>query len=391
MLTLSQLRTPISKEKALEDGLEILSDLGFDTTSWQTGSWQRTFVQFFTDGWSGFTQYADTVSRIVFNESSTGDALTNFSKSHYDNERDEGSRAEHTLRLTCELSSGPYTIVAEERYFRETHTGDELQFFNTTSGLLDPGGTLDVTVKAEAIGSDYNVPVGTITEQVTPLAGVTVTNPDLGDGSSVTSVGTDAQSDSSLQTSNTNKWGTLSWSTPAAGYLYFAQQGSSNIARLKTNDGNPRGPGTIDIYIATDEGVASSADQSAAQTAIEKRHAGTPNPEVKIASGSATAFSANVYVDSANFEGGSISASKKTEIESALRGYVNSLPIGGEIVQPPDGDGVTGYIVFSEWVGAVTAVDGVTKVGSPNPASDEAVGLYDVPTVGSITFTYVSV
>lgn len=391
MISFEQLRTPMSKDESLESALETLSDLGFDTTSWQTGSWQLTFVRLFSDTWAGVTELIAAVANQAFNDTAEGAVLTSFSDSHYDNQRLPGVRAEHTLRLTASASAGPYTILAGERYFTETYTGHGLRFLNTTGGTLNAGGTLDVTIQAEAVGVDYNVPIDTITEQVTPLAGVTVTNPDLGSGTSLTQSGADAEADDSLRARNTAKWGTLSWPTPAAGYLFYARIGSSNIARVKVDDGNPRGPGTVDIYVATSSGVAAGGDVSAAQAVISRKHSGTPDPMVVAAPGTSTAFVANIYVSSVHFAGGVIKPAKKAEIEDALRDYLASLDIGGQILPPPDGNGTTGYILFSEWTGAVTAVEGVTNIGSPTPNSDVAVGLFEVPTAGAILFSYVAV
>jgi hypothetical protein len=104
----------------------------------------------------------------------------------------------------------------------------------------------------------------------------------------------------------------------------------------------------------------------------------------------AQAFAGNIYVAAAHFEAGVIKTSKQTEIEDALLAYVNALGIGGRVLPPPDGDGTTGYLLASEWRGAVTAVEGVENIGAPSPSADVVVSTFSV-IVPSIAFTYVAI
>lgn len=392
MLTLAQLRETITRSGALASALSTLQSLGFDTTSWNEVSWQRAMVEFFSDRDAALTENVSTLSKIAFNDTSFGDSLTAFADSHYDNQRASAVRARHQVRLTAATGAGPFTIAASDLTAKESETGEGLLFTNEDGGTLSSGGTLDLAFEAQVAGVDGNVSVGSIDILVTTLVGVTIANIDTGSGTSLLTSGADGEGDAALQARNRSKWGTLTWATPASGYEYFAREGSSNIARVKVDDGNPRGPGTIDIYVATASGVAGADDVAGAQTQLNTRHSGSPNPLAIASAGTATAFSANVYVASAHFdESGTIADSKATEIESALTAYVNGLPIGGRVLPPPDGDGVNGAIIASEWRGAVTNVDGVEAIGSPVPAPDLTISPYDVATVGSITFTYVQV
>lgn len=388
MLTLQQLRTPVTKEEARAWAVTELADLGFNAKSWQEGAWQLVLLHLFTDTYANLSNNIATLANAGFNSTADGDALTEFSDSHYDNQRTLATRAVHSLEVTNSAATGPYSPTAGAFIARDTVTG--LLYRNISNFSIDVGATETIQVRCDTPGTQGNVAIGTITDLVTTFAGITVTNPDVGDGTSLVTAAVDAEGDAALRARNRSKWGSLTWATPAAGYEYFARQGSANAVRVKVDDGNPRGPGTVDVYIATGSGVATSTDVSDVQSKLDERHSGTPDPLAKAAAAQAQNFTANIYVTAAHFSGGTITAEKKTEIETALRDYVNGLAIGGAITPPPDGDGTTGYLDFSEWVGAVTAVAGVKKVGSPSPAADVAIGAYDVLTVGTITFAYVS-
>jgi len=390
-MNLSQLRTPVTEAEAQQWAIDNLSDLGFNSKSWQSGSWQYTLIWLFSKLYALLSFYIVALAEIAFNSTSVGDALTEFSDSHYDNQRVAAVRAEHTVRLTCSASAGPYTVAAGQLTAQEQATGDGYLLDNTTGGVLASGGTLDLTFRFQTAGAVGNVAIGTITKLQTNLAGVTCTNPDVGDGTSLVTTGADEESDATLQARNTAKWGALSWATPADGYAYMVRQGEPNAARVKVDDSNPRGPGTIDVYIAAAAGVAAAGDVTDAQAVLSAKHAGTPNAKAWASTAQAQNFSANVYVSSAYFSGGSIIASKQTEIETALDDYVNSLDIGGTVLPAPDGDGVTGYLLASEWQGAMTAVVGVSAIKSPSPAADVAITPFYVATVGTVTFTYVAI
>ncbi len=385
MLTLAQLRTLVTRAEAEEHALSLLTDAGLNARSWQPGSWQLTLVKLYTVLHAALSANVKTIAELALNELSVGDALTAFSDSHYDNQRYEATRAQHNLRLSCGAASGPYTITASERVFRETVTGNNLLFTATTGGTLNPGSTLDITVDAQLKGSGGNVAIGAITEQITPLVGVTVTNIDVGDGTSLVTAGTDEETDPDLRTRNRTKWAAQNLASPAEAYEYWVRVGSAGITRVLVDDTNPRGSGTTDVYVAGATGVAASGDVTDGQAELDKHLPETSDAKVIAAASDAQAFTANIYITAAKHD-----AAKETEVEQALIDFINGLDINGKVLPAPDGDGVTGYVLRSEWEGAVTAVDGVVNVGSPSPAADVAVTTFSVATLtaGNINFTY---
>lgn len=388
MLTLAQLRTEVTRAEAEEYALTLLTDLGLNARSWQSGSWQLTITNLFVTVYAALTANIKTLAEIGFNELAVGDSLTAFSDSVYDNQRNEATRAQHTLRLTCGAVGGPYTITAGQYVVRETTTGNNLLYTALTGGTLNPSSTLNITAECQTAGVQGNVAIGSITDPVTPLVAVIVTNIDVGDGTSLVEAGTNEESDEDLRIRNTTKWAAQNLASPAEAYEYWVRVGSANITRVLVDDSNPRGSGTTNVYAAGATGVAALGDVADGQAELDKHLPETSDAKVIAAPSDVQAFVANVYITAADHD-----AAKETEIEQALLDYINSLAIGGKVLPPPDGDGVTGYVLLSEWKGAVTAVDGVVNIGSPSPSADVAVTVNEVATLlsAAISFTYYDV
>ena len=188
-LTLTQLRTILTRDVVFEDLLTTLRSLGFNTTAWQSGSIQRTLLTAVAEGISELTAVGDALSRIAFNETSIGDALTAFSRSHYANTRVVATATIGTAVLTGAAVGPPHVVVAGDLIIA---TAVGIAFSNTTGGTIPASGTLSLTFQAIVTGIAGNVANNTIVVMQTPFAGVTVNNPDPGSGTWITTVGVDA-------------------------------------------------------------------------------------------------------------------------------------------------------------------------------------------------------
>lgn len=377
-LTLEQLQDPISEDEALEFVLQTLQDLGFSARSWHDGGLARTMCLMFAKVYSSLATTVSEYSKFSFNDTSEGDALTAFSSSHYDNTRVAATPTIGTCRLS-NASGAPHVITASQLVAEDVN--NSFTFRNTTGGTLAAGGTLDLTFEAEVAGADRNVALNTITVLQTPLTGVTITNPDIGSGTWITSEGSDEESDASLQARNTGKWSTRTYASPPEAYPQFARESSDNIARSIADDSNPGGPGTIDVYIAGGTGVSSAGDVTTAQTYIDARKPITAEPTVKASVGDVQNFVGTIYILSSKNN-----AATQASIVQAVTDYVNGLPIGGSVLT-----GVQGYALHSEIVTAISSIDGVESVALTTPAADVAITAWHIMTVGTFTFTYTSV
>jgi hypothetical protein len=380
-LTLDQLRTPITREQALQTLLDEAQSLGFSSSSWQSGSVQRTLLTLVAEVWSQLSEFVDAVSRFAFNDSSTGDALTAFSDSHYDNQRVEAVQTVGTVRLTGGAVGPPHVVAIGQLVVSDSVNG--YTYRNTTAGTVPVSGTVDLTFQAEVAGLSRNVANNTITTMNTALAGVTCNNPPLPSGTWITTLGVDEEADSVLQTRNRAKWGVLAYDTPAAGYEYMALTADTDIARVGVDDSNPRGPGTINVYIARATGIATGADVSTVQAYINDHKACSADVLVAASTAQAQNLTATVHVTAALN-----TTTKQAEIKQAAYDYINSLAIGGEVLP----GGTAGYLIYSELVGACTAVEGVRRIVFSAPAAaDVAVTAWRVVTVGAEAWTFVSI
>jgi hypothetical protein len=243
MLTLEQLTTPITEAEAEAEVIQRLSELGFASKGWQSGSMALT-LGVKLPAWliSRFTRYINAVAKAGSNETAEGDFQTRFSRSHYANERKVSVAAQYTVRHTVASGEGPHTGIQLGDLIASngTHT-----YRNVTTADLTSAAVVDLVYEAEEPGSAANTEDESITELVTPLAGVTITNP-LG---SILRAGSDKEQDAVLRTRNTDRWSQLSIEAPADGYRGVCL-GVEGVDRCEVDDTNPRGPYTIDIYVA---------------------------------------------------------------------------------------------------------------------------------------------
>ena len=369
LLTYAQLSATCTEATATQEVIDLLAQLGFPSNSWQSASIQRTMVQ--AMGWVYMTCRNLVASSVTFgfNETAEDDALTYFAASHYDNTRIAAVKTQGTVRLTGGATgSFPYAIAIGDLVVSDgTYT-----FRNITGGTLNASSTLDLTFEAEVAGDDSNVADTTITTMVTPLAGVTCSNPDLGAGLGwMTRVGVDAETNAALRARNRTKWAALPIEVPADGYEYIARTAVSNC-RVDVDDSNPGGAGTVYVYIAKSDGAASGAEVTLVQAAVDARLMG----------GQCTVYAADAVTQNFDFdlyhESGYTSANIKTAVEAAITAFVNSQPVSGNDNPPPGG-----LITLNALIAAISAVTGVSAVVMTTPSSDITVPAWDVIVCGT--------
>jgi uncharacterized phage protein gp47/JayE len=378
-LTLTQLRTVITRDDALADLLTTAQSLGFNATSWQAGSVQRTLLTIFAQGISTYSETVDALSRLAFNSTSTGDAMTQFASSHYDNTRIGATFTEGLVELTGAAVGPPHVLAIGDVTVADS-TGRTWK--NIEAGTVPVSGSVSLSFRADVAGVDGNVANDTITVMQTTLAGTTANNPDPGSGTWITTLAVDAEADATLAARNTSKWGVLSVSDPAARYEHFVRTAVPGAVRVEVDDSNPQGPGTIDVYIAAATGVSPGADVTASQTELDRIR----NPTATVVAIAAVAQS-QAFVYTAYIQSALNTATTQAAIEAALRAYVNGLDIGGDVFP----DSPIGIFAHSEAVGAMTAIGGVDRVELTTPAGNVNVTAHNVMTVASVTPTHTSI
>lgn len=362
-VTLSDLTTPISVDEAEEALLGVLATAGFPASAWQPFSVGRTLVRGVAHVWSDASELVASLAAAGFVPLASGAWLDALAEGLYDEERIAAAATVGTLTLT-DAGGGPHVIaVGQLRALSDAG----YYYVNTTGGTLTLGGTLGLTFTAEAPGAAYNAAGGTITQLATPLVGVSV----AASSTWITSSGRDEETDAELRSRLIAKWGTLGTGSPALAYESWVRTGAPNVTRVTINDANPRGPGTIDIYAATNSGPATSGDVALAQAYVDARRPLGSDPLVIAPTAYPVTIAATVYVRAAYMTAAQVA------IAAALSEYGAALDIGG-------------VVYVSQIVETIMAVAGVRNCSVTSPAADLVIGSSSLAVL-SLSLSYVAV
>ena len=391
MLSLRQLRSPMTRKDVLTSILSWLSSLGFDTTGWQKGRIQKSLVTAFALLGSDFTETAKANTEFGFNDYATGDPLAEFSKSRYDNTPDPAVATAGPMRLTS-TAAIPYTILPGQLLVA---TDAGVTFRNTTGGTLAAGGTLDLQWQCTLQGELGNVLGGTVTRLLTPLAGVTVSNT-IGTPW-YTTTGRDQESDLALRTRNSTKWARLSVSLIADAYRNIALN-VPGVAKVALHDQNPRGPGTVNVYVAAANGLLDNATMQAVQTAfanavfgvdptwsaIDSTWLGTPTSRVAVLNPilQQLFITATIYHEPA-----AVSADVVTAARQALADFVSRTPLGGNDYSP----GPSNVVTLDDLYGVFNGLENVRTVTLTSPVANVLVNPLALLVEGTWTISAVPV
>jgi phage-related baseplate assembly protein len=382
-LTFAQLTQVVTKDEALTQLLSTATSLGFNTTSWQSGSVPRTILEVFAYVYAEASTVISGIASGGLNPTAQGEWLKLLARSHYDNEPRAAVTTQGTMVLACTALGGPYTITAGQLVVADTATGRTFRN-QAAGGSLSSGGTLSLTFEAEVAGAASDIETGATLELKTPLAGVSVTNPVVGITDSwITRNGADEETDAQLRERNRTKWATLGIG-PGMAYAHNALSAHASVKRVAVIDSNPRGPGTVDVVIAGDAGVLSGT----VVTAVTEYFDGTTdgvdrvNSSADLLVASATAFpisvTANVYVIKQYN-----TAATQAAVLAAVESFFKALPIGGTKLV----EGGQGAVRLGALYGALLATTGVQNVVFSAPLSDTNIDPDEVA-VPTISLSY---
>jgi uncharacterized phage protein gp47/JayE len=356
-LSLDQLLTPTTEEEALTTALAFLDDLGFSASSWQSGSLPRALVQLVARFYSDLTYTRVTLTKSRFNDSAQGDFLDLYSDDAYDNQRIAAVYTEITLVLDDTTSHvGPFTIAVNQLVAQDS---GGYTYRNLTGGTLANGGTLTLTFKAEQAGSGPIPPLGLGIPLITPLAGLP--DPIV---QAITVVGAEKEDDTKLQTRNRAKWATLSVHAPADAYKAWALAADPSVTRVYINNLNPRGPDTIDIYIAGATNPLPPIVATNVLAYIEPRRGIGADVAVLNAVTIDVNIVGTLYV-AASYDVDHVS----NAVEAALELAFDAMPVGG--------DG--GVVQLATLYTTIMPVPGVRNVHILLPSGDVAIGPTQIP------------
>lgn len=384
-LTFAQI-TEVTRDKAKQDLLDLLNAIGFSATSWQEGSVPLALVELGAEIWSKLTQSAVFLKEYGLNDTSTGEGLTRFSRSHYANERTLAIAAQRNITLACSATEGPHSIALGGVVVQDP-TG---KTFRNIDGLsivypftLASGSSRTFLFEAEVAGAASNVGSGTVTKLVTTFAGVTITS-DV-----ATKTGADEESDARLRLRNSTKWSTLaSVQMIKDAVINVALNASPAVIQVAVDDQNPRGAGTVDVYIAGQTSTLGSTDVDAVQAALAKRFFGAATVQTSAALGLGLSLTGTIYYDSKYTE-----AAVKSAVEDAtgsIYTFIGTIPIGGfsypSAHTVPKND-IENAIKDTK----IASVSVVKTVVLTVPSGDLAIGSFIKVVPGLFSFVYVPV
>jgi uncharacterized phage protein gp47/JayE len=386
-LSLAQLCRVVTPQGARDLLTDILVSLKFPARSWQEGSNQRSLLEAYSYTYASCTEVIAKMAASGFNDTAEDEWLDLFSMSEYRHKRKDAVRTRGYAQLVASAAApGPF-VMDDRSVVLSDATGRTYR--NVEPFTLSAGQTVSVLFEAETAGAAGDVATGALTELKTPLAGVSASNPPLpGATTWITVNGADRESDVALRERNANKWGTLgAVAMPRRAYAYYALKASDSVRRVYIDDQNPRGPGTISIFVAGDAGpvaapVVTLVNEflSGSSDGVEKRAAGADVVAYSAAAQSVPVAGA-VYLMSAYN-----TTQTRADIEAALKTYFRDLPVGGQRVTAH----APGVVGFGELYRAILTIPGVRNVAFTTPLADVPMAPSAVATP-ALALTYESI
>lgn len=369
-----------------------VSAVRFPTTSWQPGSVPLKLVEADADvlaeaealgvavASGGFLDFADPG---LPEGSPAGPWLRLLAASRYGLPWRPGIQAQGTVVLTDAGGQGPFTIQPGQLVVASS--GGRL-YRNSAGGTLAQNGTLSLLFTAEDVGVSYNVPPGAVTQLLTVLPGVQVSNPAIGvTGTWLTRQGTNPETQGELRARCRNRWGTLGVGGAPRGYSFWATEASAEVTRVQVRPSLTLA-GAVNVYLAGPAGPVSSQAVADVQTALELVAPTAVVPVAQSATGLAVTVAGTVRVPTARLAGAQAVA------EANLAALFAALPIGGDT-----GAGSPGILDREALVAAIRpqdaygrSVTGIVDLDLTTPSGDTTFTEAQVATlVNNLTWTAV--
>lgn len=374
-LSLFDLQTAVSVESVRALLLQFLDDVDFPVDAWQDESAARSFVE--TQSQLGAQQSIPVaaIAKMGFLSSAVDDFLDALIKSDYDLTRNAAIATVMPLSL-INASATTYVKAAREIVIQAANGRN---FYNVAGVSVTANATTaPVSFVAELPGSAGNVPAQDLT-LVTPLAGVIARFDGL-----FTSAGSDAEIDPSYRERASSKWATLRTEKIKAGILNVVRSAAPNLPGVSIDDQNPRGAGTLDVYLAGENATAGAGDVALVQAALNPALFGTGTAVVAGLAIAAPVLVQNLSVTA--YVRGLTPEAATTALLAAWRAFLLTVPVGGFDLRP----GPQNVILPGQITDALGAVPGVISSEVTSPNSDHIlVPLHTKVLEGVTTFTVV--
>ena len=323
-VTFAELLIPQTKSQIKDLMLASLETAGFPVTAWQPGGIALLLVDAFSEAMESVWQAGYFIAAGGYGATARGKWQDAWAQDRFQLTRIPAASTVGTVRLT-DAGGGPHTIASGALIVA---TADGKSFKSTASVTVPLNGSATVAVAAIETGASFNVPVGTITELVTSFPSLSASNPAVsGSETWITSAGRDEETDAELYSRSLLRWATLSVASPAGYYESVAKAAAPTVTKVRVNDDNPHGPGTLELVLATNAGPASPGDVATVLSAVTTyRSVGAGAITVIAAVARNVDIGGTVYVKAA-----SLSAAR-TSVSDALTAYQGELSIGSTVL-----------------------------------------------------------
>jgi uncharacterized phage protein gp47/JayE len=353
MLTLQQMVTPVTEDQALATLLETLSQLGFQATSWQSGSIQLIMLRLFARVWA---RVSDTVALIAAGGFTTLAAqtsgasgfLTLLARYFYSLERIPAQPTIGKILLTSSAGApvaGPWLpgdlIVSDS----PDGTAGARTYTCTEGGTLGPDSTISIEFKADVAGVDSNIAPATTLYMWTPLVGVTATNPALLPSNTwITTPGEDEEADGRLLLRCLGRWERLTYGNTDGAYVGWALEALPALTRVTI--GAAAGDGTVRIIGATALGALDAGQIATIEDYVNGVTDGVGRRPINdIVTAESAVIQTSPALNITTYATAGVQTTIAAAQTTALIAYIGSLPIGGVRLQ-----GTQGRVIFSELV-----------------------------------------
>jgi uncharacterized phage protein gp47/JayE len=375
-ISLAELQTPLSKASIRAVLESLLTCMEFPVTAWQAESNARAFLELAAALGAELSKPIAALAKMGLLDTAEVEYLDALLKSHYDEERQAAAPATFNVSLV-NAGAVTYTPSVSQIVLRSS-TGRT--FSNTAGATLTAGTTQIVPFLAEVSGSAGNIPAQTL-ELVTPFAGVSAIFAGL-----FLTAGADQESDANARERARTKWATLRTEKIKAGILNLVRTAVPAMHGVSIDDENPRGPGTLDVYLAADTATAGVSDVAAVQTALDGALFGTGSV---VQAGLAIAAPTIAYNLAATiYTSGVNETDTLNRLVEAWRAFLLTVPVGGFDLSPGPAN-----IIQREQITTHLAanVPGIVSITITSSSTDTVVSAHTKVLEGTMAFTLVPI
>jgi hypothetical protein len=383
-IALDSLTTPLTRQEVQASIYQVLAANGVTTTTWKPGSVVRTFIVGTSIILSALSTLQAKIARSGFLDLSEGDWLTLVAFYVYFVARDVATFAPGEVTLV-NTGGGVFSFDPDDVIVSNPGTGKTYR--NTEAFELAALETLTIAIRATEAGSASTSAPGEISVLETTLNGVTCSNADA-------VVGQDAEGDPALRLRCREKLGSLSPFGPWDAYGYAVRNAkradgtSVGATRVRINKD---GFGFVYVWAASASGAIAGTvgdldtDLGCVDDAVQRQAA--PINDTAIVDTAAEVAIPVTYEIWMYNTSGRTPAEVQSAVLARLVSFMQSQPIGGNVVPPAGGR------IYTDAIQTVieATLPEIFRVVVTLPAGAyTALAISEVPVLGTVICTAIN-